>query len=440
MRTIGGSVYTLTHDAENRLVSISGAATASFSYDGRACPERSRRGNRVKSVLNGETVIYVGNLYEKKVVGSTTTHTKYYYFGGRRIAMRVAGTLYWLLGDHLGSTTVTVDGATGVRTAELWYIPWGESRGTPFGTTPTPRRFTGQVLDSVAGGLYFYNARYYDPVLGRFAQADTIVPEPGNPQALNRYSYVLNNPLRFIDDSGEIAIDIVGGGGGGGSAGMAVVMLISGIAQTTGQQISALTVRLAPAANAAVQTWSLAGNQVIAAGDQLSQAAQNAGQAGNTAGPGGLDPNDPFGNVGESIRNGVQTLRRQIGNPANIGYGRYGAQAHLSRAQYYMRQGTLQSVNPTGEGSIDLLLSNSTGVEVKYWQAQTVMQDIGGLARQFDSFNRMGLNKIIVEFVQTKDNPVTQATLSELQQQLVARYGLDLSKFVFEIVANPGIP
>jgi hypothetical protein len=39
----------------------------------------------------------------------------------------------------------------------LWYKPWGESRGTPFGTTPTPRRFTGQVLDSVAGGLYFYN-------------------------------------------------------------------------------------------------------------------------------------------------------------------------------------------------------------------------------------------------------------------------------------------
>jgi hypothetical protein len=51
---------------------------------------------------------------------------------------------------------------------------------------------------------------------------------------------------------------------------------------------------MAPAANATVQTWSLAGNQVIAAADQLSQAAQNAGQAGNTADPGGLDPNDPL--------------------------------------------------------------------------------------------------------------------------------------------------
>ena len=44
---------------------------------------------------------------------------------------------------------------------------------------------------------------YYDPALGRFTQADTIVPEPGNPQALNRYSYSANNPLRFIDPSGH---------------------------------------------------------------------------------------------------------------------------------------------------------------------------------------------------------------------------------------------
>jgi hypothetical protein len=108
---------------------------------------------------------------------------------------------------------------------------------------------------------------------GRFLQAKRVVQKPGNPQGLNRYSYVGNNPLRFVDDSGERAIDIVGGGGGGG-AGMAVVMLISGLAQTVGQHISALTVRMAPAANATVHTWSLAGNQVIAASDCLDQAMQ----------------------------------------------------------------------------------------------------------------------------------------------------------------------
>ena len=148
-------------------------------------------------------MIYVGNLYEKKVVGGATMHIKYDYFGGRRIAIRVAGTLSWLLGDHLGSTAVTADGVSGARTAELWYKPWGESRRTPFGATPTARRFTGQVLDGVAGGLYFYNARCYDPALGRFLQADTIVPEPGNPQALNRYSYVLNNAIKYSDPTGH---------------------------------------------------------------------------------------------------------------------------------------------------------------------------------------------------------------------------------------------
>jgi hypothetical protein len=48
-------------------------------------------------------------------------------------------------------------------------------------------------------------ARYYDPVIGRFIQADTIVPEPGNPQALNRYAYVYNSPLKYADPSGHIS-------------------------------------------------------------------------------------------------------------------------------------------------------------------------------------------------------------------------------------------
>jgi RHS repeat-associated protein len=63
------------------------------------------------------------------------------------------------------------------------------------------------VLDNVAGGLYFYNARYYDPALGRFVSADTLVPNPGNPAALNRYLYALGNPIRFSDPSGHFTAD-----------------------------------------------------------------------------------------------------------------------------------------------------------------------------------------------------------------------------------------
>jgi hypothetical protein len=52
-----------------------------------------------------------------------------------------------------------------------------------------------------------YNARYYDPGLGRFVSADTVVPKAGNPQALNRYSYAVGNPLRFVDPSGHWACE-----------------------------------------------------------------------------------------------------------------------------------------------------------------------------------------------------------------------------------------
>ncbi len=61
---------------------------------------------------------------------------------------------------------------------------------------PTDKRFTGHQQE---GSLYFTQARFYDPTLGRFLSPDSIVPGYGNPQSLNRFSYVLNNPLRYTD-------------------------------------------------------------------------------------------------------------------------------------------------------------------------------------------------------------------------------------------------
>ena len=91
--------------------------------------------------------------------------------------------------------------ATGGEAARQRYFPYGQGRpgDTPL---PTDYRFTGQRNEGTIG-LYDYGARFYDPLLGRFVSADTVVPEPGNPQALNRFSYVLNNPLRYIDPSGH---------------------------------------------------------------------------------------------------------------------------------------------------------------------------------------------------------------------------------------------
>jgi RHS repeat-associated protein len=60
---------------------------------------------------------------------------------------------------------------------------------------------TGQRRDET--GLLYDNARYYDPALGRFLSADTVVPDPQNPQALNRYAYALNNPVGYTDPTGH---------------------------------------------------------------------------------------------------------------------------------------------------------------------------------------------------------------------------------------------
>ena len=70
----------------------------------------------------------------------------------------------------------------------------------------TTKRFTGQYHEQAlpgGEGLAYYNARWYDPALGRFISADTLVPSPSNPQDFNRYSYVRNNPLRFTDPTGH---------------------------------------------------------------------------------------------------------------------------------------------------------------------------------------------------------------------------------------------
>ena len=74
---------------------------------------------------------------------------------------------------------------------------------------PTDKQFTSQIRFGVGyvETLYYYDARAYDPVLGRFISPDTIVPGAGNGQAYNRYTYVSENPLGFVDPRGHMQRD-----------------------------------------------------------------------------------------------------------------------------------------------------------------------------------------------------------------------------------------
>ena len=127
--------------------------------------------------------------------------------------MPQSSTLTYLAGDRLGSTSLAVDASTG-DVIQTRYKPWGEVRyTTPSKTLPTRYTFTGQYsyvsddatdLGAAGFGLMFYNARWYDPALGRMVQADTIVP--GGVQGLDRYAYVGNSPVNYVDPSGHTEI------------------------------------------------------------------------------------------------------------------------------------------------------------------------------------------------------------------------------------------
>ena len=150
---------------------------------------------------NGQRTVYLGKLYQHNL--GTNVQTKHYAFNGKLVAMHEGGYTF-LLTDHLGSVNVTL-AANGTLGSRLRYDPWGKQRYAQ-NVTPTGYRYTAQRFDDKLG-LYDYNARYYDPAIGRFISADTIVPDPTNPQQFNRFSYVLNNPPRFIDPSGHLAED-----------------------------------------------------------------------------------------------------------------------------------------------------------------------------------------------------------------------------------------
>ncbi len=115
--------------------------------------------------------------------------------------------LHWIHSDYLGGVAVVSD-IQGKPIRSLYYGVWGEVRrndwlGTSVAHRPNPgRTFTGQtrVYDT---GLMDYGARIYAPALGRFVQPDTVIPNLFDPQDLNRFAYVRNDPANLIDPTGN---------------------------------------------------------------------------------------------------------------------------------------------------------------------------------------------------------------------------------------------
>ncbi|NDW18126.1 hypothetical protein D0T53_04240 [Dysgonomonas sp. 216] len=126
--------------------------------------------------------------------------------------------IYYICRDYLGSITHVANASGAVR-QELSYDAWGRLRNPANQTIYTSgsepvlllgRGYTGHEHLTMYG-LINMNARLYDPVLGRFLSPDPYVQDPYNSQNFNRYSYCLNNPLKYNDPNGELFKWIWGG-------------------------------------------------------------------------------------------------------------------------------------------------------------------------------------------------------------------------------------
>jgi RHS repeat-associated protein len=145
---------------------------------------------------------------------------------------------YYYHPDHLGSAQLMTD-RNGELVQHYGYQPFGEERyRNNTSAFSVSNRYTGQTLDEETG-LYYYGARYYDPELARFIQADSTVPDPGFSQAFNRYAYVYNNPLRFTDPTGQEPFSLAILIAAGVEAGIKSAFISMGIAAITGGDIRA---------------------------------------------------------------------------------------------------------------------------------------------------------------------------------------------------------
>jgi RHS repeat-associated protein len=188
-----GDGRTLAWSNENRLTSVTqGGQTTTFAYDA--------NGMRVLKTASGVTTRYFGALAEQ--VGSSLV--QYYYAGPILVAKKEAGgSKYWYHADRLGSIRL-ITNASGAEVRDYNYRPFGQIESTS-GSLANERGFTGHRHDS-STGLIYMGARYYDPVLSRFVSADTIVPDPYNPQAFNRFTYAYNNPISNVDPTGHAPV------------------------------------------------------------------------------------------------------------------------------------------------------------------------------------------------------------------------------------------
>lgn len=161
---------------------------------------------RIRKTTSSDELVYIrdagGNVLAE-YDGANTLLAEYIYAGGRQVAKvepSAGGDSFrFFHSDQLGTALVITDDS-GAVTWRGEYYPFGEEYSSE--GTPNRYRFTEREADQ-ATGLTYMRARYYDPRRGRFISVDPVGGSVGSSQSWNRYSYVLNNPVKLVDLDGK---------------------------------------------------------------------------------------------------------------------------------------------------------------------------------------------------------------------------------------------
>ena len=212
---LNDGVHSYTYDAECRIKTVDGTA-ATYTY--------GPGGERVRKDTPAGSTEYInfGGSVIAELNPASGAWTDYIFAGGSRIAKDTstnASAAQYFQGDSLGSTRIMTD-ASGTVISSCTYAPYGEQVACSPDNTSNHYRFTGKERDAETGIDYF-GARHYSSRMGRFMTPDwdagpTTVPYAhlDNPQTLNLYSYVDNNPINGIDLDGHSRNEYMVGGGG----------------------------------------------------------------------------------------------------------------------------------------------------------------------------------------------------------------------------------
>jgi RHS repeat-associated protein len=285
----------------------------------------------------------------------------------------------YFLKDHLGSNAGTFkqNALESRATYDVWGVRVESGNPALAGFDTSQRGYTGHE-HLATFGLIHMNGRIYDPLLGRFLQADPIIDEPFNLQSYNRYSYVANNPLAFTDPTGyskwnrirdrvikPIAIMVVAyytgqfvgnwitASGTVTSSSATVSTVVEGVGAVTNTatatSVSSGTISLAGAGSGAAAGFAAGGLQ----GGNLNSALQGAVTGGISGGINGF-----FGNSYNLTRVGVETVAGGInarinGGSFSSGTKRGAIYSLLTYGNWAMRQDTIahSRLNTTGANS-----------------------------------------------------------------------------------------